>query len=65
MRNFSLCVVKRFNVSKYIINRPILFNELRIEQEKEGYIKMNMKAYMDSVTQIDLSKSSRKQKDEK
>lgn len=60
MKAFAAQLERRFNISKALIDKPVIFNGCSITQNATGSILMSMKAYADGIQPIPLSRSRKK-----
>lgn len=65
LKNFLQQLTKKFKVSKSILDSQIDFNGCRITQDEEGNITMDMKKYVDSIQSLDITRSRRKEANDK
>ena len=61
VNDFRTALAKRFEVGRFVVDRPLIFNSLHISQGNDGTVHIDMKEYMEKIEFPALSRERKKQ----
>ena len=61
VNGFHTAPAKRFEVGRFVVDRPLIFNRLHISQGNDGTVHIDMKEYMEKIEFPALSLERKKQ----
>ena len=61
VNDFHTALAKRFEVGRFVVDRPLIFNRLHISQGNDGTVHIDMKEYMEKIEFPALSRERKKQ----